>query len=203
MGLSQVFFDFGGTLAQAPESLDRPWKVWVEASSNLGLFLSETMVQQTLEVVNEEIGREIYQYVGRTEEYWRRYDGLVMDRLRIRDHREELAGTVDATFDDLANVHLFPETLEVLRGLRASGYHLGLISNHNDRLLKILTYHGLDRLLETVTYSQEAGAEKPDPRVFAKALQRAHCDPSHAIHVAIRSARTSKGRIEAVYKPSG
>jgi len=183
MAHSTIFFDFGGTLAHAPDTFDRPWKVWAEAARNLDLILSETLVQQAIEVVDEKVAGEIYGYVGRTQEFWRRYDGLIMDRLRIRDRRDELASAVDAAFTDPANVELFPETRPVLEGLRSSGYHLGVVSNHNDALLKVLDYHGLSPLLESVTYSQEVGAEKPDPRVFAKALERAHCQPSEALHV--------------------
>jgi 2-haloalkanoic acid dehalogenase type II len=183
MAPSTIFFDFGGTLARVPTTIDRPWKVWVGAARSLDLVLSETLVQQALEVVDEQVGADIYQYVGRMPEYWRIYDGLVMDRLRVRDHREELARAVDAVFNDPSNVQLYPETREVLEALRTRGYHLGLISNHHDGLLKVLEYHGLNRLLETVTYSQEVGAEKPDPAVFAKALERARCEPSEALHV--------------------
>jgi HAD superfamily hydrolase (TIGR01549 family) len=182
MVLTTVFFDFGGTLAYSP-TVDRPARVWVDVARDFDLNLSEVLAGQALEVVNEEIGNQIYQYVGRTQEFWHRYDELVMDRLRIREHREELGRAVDARFEDPANVELYPETLSVLESLRSDGYHLGLISNYHDGLLKILGYHGLDKLLETVTYSQEVGAEKPDPRVFAKALERARCGPSDALYV--------------------
>jgi len=183
MAHSTIFFDFGGTLARAPASFDRPWRVWTEAARDLDLHLSETLVRQALEVVDEELDGAIYEYVGRTPEFWRLYDGLVMERLRIRDRQEELARAVDAVFTNPANVELFPETRPVLEDLRTRGYHLGLISNHNDGLLQVLEYHGLNELLETVTYSQEVGAEKPDPRVFARALERAHCEPSEALYV--------------------
>ena len=183
MSPSTIFFDFGGTLARAPWTIDRPWKVWAGVARKFDTVLSETLVQQAIEVANETLEGEIYRYVGRSPEFWRRYDDLVLDRLRIRERREEIGRAVDAAFEDPANVQLFPETLSVLEGLRSSGYRLGLISNHHDQLLKVLQFHGLDRLLDTVTYSQEVGAEKPDPRVFSKALERAHCAPSDAVHV--------------------
>jgi FMN phosphatase YigB (HAD superfamily) len=41
----------------------------------------------------------------------------------------------------------------------------------------------LDKLLDSVTFSQEVGAEKPAPEIFSKALERAHCAPSEAVHV--------------------
>lgn len=183
MALTRVFFDFGGTLAQVPATVERPWKVWVGVSRGFDLQLSETLVQHALEAVDEELEGQIYRFLGRTPEFWNLYDGLVMDRLRIRRHREEIGKAVDEIFSDPSRVRLFPETLPVLENLRSGGYHVGLISNHNDALLKILQYHGLDKLLETVTYSQEVGVEKPASEVFAKALERAHCSPADALHV--------------------
>lgn len=192
MALTTVFFEFGGTLAHSP-TVDRPGKVWVDVAREFDLNLSEVLARQAIEVVNEEIGSEIYQYVGRTQEFWRRYNGLVMDRLRIRDHREELARAVDTAFENPANVELYPETVSVLENLRSDGYHLGVISNNHEGLLKVLAYLGLDQLLETVTYSQEIGAEKPDPKVFTKALERAHCVPSDALHVGASLPRDVEG----------
>jgi len=121
--------------------------------------------------------------VGRTPEYWKLYDGQVMDRLRIRDHREDLSKAIDTVFGDPSRVEVFSDARPVLETLRSRGYHLGLISNHNDGLLKILEYHSLSGLLESVTYSQEAGAEKPAPEIFARALGRAKCTPTEALHV--------------------
>jgi putative hydrolase of the HAD superfamily len=183
MAVSTVFFDFGGTLAKVPATVDRPWKVWVDVARDFNLHLSETLVRHAIEATNEQLRREIYRYVGRTSEYWALFDGSVMDRLRIRENREGLGKALEMVFGDPSQRELFPETRSVLENLRVAGYRLGLISNNNDFLLKVLEYHELDKLLDTVTYSQEVGAEKPAREVFARALERAHCVPSEAVHV--------------------
>jgi HAD superfamily hydrolase (TIGR01549 family) len=183
MGLTTIFFDFGGTLAHTPKTFNRPWKVWVQVAREFNLHLSPTLVQHALEAVDEKLSGQIYQYVGRVGKYWQLYDEQVMDRLRIREHREDLANALEKTFGDPATFQLFPETRAVLESLRTRGYHLGLISNGNDGLLNTLEYHGLDKLLETVTYSQEVGIEKPAAKMFSTALQRAHSSPSDALHV--------------------
>ena len=183
MAVSTVFFDFGGTLATVPVAIDRPWKVWVDVARGFDLHLSETLVRNAIEATHEQLGREIYRYVGQTPEYWSLFDSSVMDRLRIHESREGLGKALETVFGDPSQRELFPETRPVLENLRAAGYRLGLISNNNDLLLKVLEYHELDRLLDTVTYSQEVGAEKPAREVFEKALERAHCAPSEAVHV--------------------
>ena len=183
MAISTVFFDFGGTLAVVPVAIDRPEKVWTEVARKLDLSLSENLVRDALEATHEQMEGQIYRYVGRTEEYWRLFDGVVMDRLRIREKRGELGRALEAVFGDPASRELFPEARAILENVRAAGYRVGLISNNDEFLLKVLEYHGLDKLLDSVTFSQEVGAEKPAPEIFSKALERAHCAPSEAVHV--------------------
>jgi len=183
MVISRVFFDFGGTLVRVPPTINRPWNVWVEAARGFDLQLSATLVQHALEATDEELGDRIYQYVGRTQEFWKLHDTSVTDRLRIPHHREELAQAVEATFGDPSKLELFPETREVLENLRSRGFHLGLITNYHDGVLKFVKHFELDKLLETVTYSQEVGCAKPAPGIFAKAVERAKCSPSDALYV--------------------
>jgi len=129
------------------------------------------------------VGGQIYQYVGRTDDFWRLYEETVLDQLGVARGRENVRREVERTFRDPAIVELYPETRSVLGDLRARGFRTGLISNHHDGLLKVLEYHHLDSLFDSVTYSQEVGAEKPNPAVFSKALQRAGCASSEALHV--------------------
>jgi len=181
--ISTIFFDFGGTLATIPTAINRPWKVWVEVARRFDVTLSETLVQHAIEATNEELRSQIYGYLGRTGEYWQLFDNSVMSRLRIRDKREQIGRAVDAVFSDPTNRELYPDSRPVLDHLRAEGYHLGLISNNNDILPKVLEHLGLSDLLETVTFSQEVGAEKPAPEIFTTALTRAHSTPDEAVHI--------------------
>lgn len=179
----RVFFDFADTLAKDPVTACPPSRVWVEVAQDFHLRFSEATVRTALAAVDEELGPTIYQYVGRTNEYWQRYNGRVMDRLRIQESREEIAEAVERVFEDPSRVELFPDTRAVLVELRSLGYHLGLISDFTDHLLKILDYHRLVSLFETITYSQEVGFEKPAPEIFARALRRADCSAVDAVHV--------------------
>ncbi len=183
MSLRAVFFDFGGTLAWTPPSVSRPAVVWTATFERLGLPIVEVRFEEALSQVDQELGSLIYSFVGRMDEYWRLYDDCVMDHLRIRRRRDEIRAAVQQVFDDPSNVRLYPETRTVLTKLTAQGYRLGVISNHNDRLLSELKVHRIDRFFGSVTYSQEVGAEKPAREVFTRALERAGCAPGEAMHV--------------------
>jgi HAD superfamily hydrolase (TIGR01549 family) len=183
MVVSRVFLDFADTLAKDPINACPPSRVWVGVAQDFRLQFSEPTIRMALEAVDQEIGPTIYQYVGRTDEYWQLYNGRVMDRLRIKENREGIGRAVEKIFEDPSRVELFPETRAVLVELRSLGYHLGLISDFTDHLLKLLEYHQLDTLFETVTYSQEVGVEKPAPEIFLRALRRANCSAADAVHV--------------------
>ena len=61
---------------------------------------------------------------------------------------------------------------------------IGVVSNNvvGEQLDKIRTC-GLERYLDTVVISEEAGVAKPDPRIFEIALARIGCDASEAVMV--------------------
>lgn len=178
-----LFFDFGGTLAQIPPLLWEPWRVWVRVGREIGLELPEAQIREANEEADRRFRGQIYAYHGRTGEFWRLRDTWMIGRLGVRDRREELFDGVQTTFNDPSIVRLYPETRGVLEDLRTGGFPMGVISNFTDRLIALLDHHGLLGMFETVTYSQEVGAEKPDGRVFAQALQRTNHRPADAVHV--------------------
>jgi putative hydrolase of the HAD superfamily len=76
-----------------------------------------------------------------------------------------------------------PEAAPLLDDLKRAGYRLGVVSNFDYRLYRILDGLNLTRFFDTVTISSEAGWAKPDPRIFAAALARHATDPADALHV--------------------
>ena len=179
-----VFFDWGGTLARTWVSEGHhPAEYWELVLRERELRVRQASIRRALDDTDRELDGRIYEYLGRTPEFWRLHDFRVMDRLGIHEGRDALAETVDRRIQEASRGELYPEVVPTLTALRVRGFVLGVISNHNDALRDILAYHGLSNFFDTVTYSQEAGAEKPDRRVFDLALQRANCQPGEALHV--------------------
>ena len=76
------------------------------------------------------------------------------------------------------NVELFDDALPALQTLQAH-YTIGLLSNGN-------TYPGccgLDGIFRFVIFSRDFGIEKPDPRIFHIALEKAGCQARQLLHV--------------------
>jgi putative hydrolase of the HAD superfamily len=74
-------------------------------------------------------------------------------------------------------------TADALARLRAAGYTLGVVSNADGRVATFLAHAGLLEAVDFVVDSACVGCEKPDPRIFAIACERAGVSPAEAAHV--------------------
>ncbi|MBI5480205.1 MAG: HAD-IA family hydrolase [Deltaproteobacteria bacterium] len=70
-----------------------------------------------------------------------------------------------------------------LRHLRAAGYVVGVVSNAEGTVEQLLREVGLASLLDFIIDSHDVGIEKPDPRIFALALERAGTAPERTLYV--------------------
>ncbi len=76
-----------------------------------------------------------------------------------------------------------PHAHAVLTALRQRGLRVGMVSNFDHRLPALLDGLGLAPLLEVVVRPADAGAVKPDARIFAVALARLAVLPAQALYV--------------------
>lgn len=79
--------------------------------------------------------------------------------------------------------HVFPDAYAALEGLRERGLVVGAVSNWVWQLPELL--HSLDLVsqFDFIAASARIGFEKPHPRIFEWALERAGVQPSEVIHV--------------------
>lgn len=77
----------------------------------------------------------------------------------------------------------YPDASPALAGLRARGLSLVCVSNWDVSLSEVLARCEIDGDLDGVVSSAAAGARKPDPAIFAPALELAGCAPDEALHV--------------------
>jgi putative hydrolase of the HAD superfamily len=76
-----------------------------------------------------------------------------------------------------------PGAVSACGRLAAHGLRLAVVSNWDIGLHDHLAALGLDRLVELVVTSAEAGAAKPAARIWRLALRRLGVEPSRAVHV--------------------
>jgi len=114
-----------------------------------------------------------------------RHDLAFLRREALRRHARE-AGypdeSVDPAFDAFYaarnEVELFEDVLPALRRLQAR-FRLMALSNGNADLAVI----GLSSFFEHAIGAREAGAAKPDARIFEVLLERARLEPSQVVYV--------------------
>jgi putative hydrolase of the HAD superfamily len=76
---------------------------------------------------------------------------------------------------------------DVLAGLKAKGYRIGLISNTGRTpgatMKLVLRDHDILQYFDSTIFSNEVGCIKPNRRIFERALSELGTQPSRAVHV--------------------
>ncbi len=98
-------------------------------------------------------------------------------------HQQDLADDLYDTFSDSTSYKVFDDVLPSLERLQDEGYRIGLISNFEGWLQKILVEQELGETFEVSVISGLEGVEKPDPQIYRLAIERAGVDPALSVHV--------------------
>jgi putative hydrolase of the HAD superfamily len=182
-----AFFDAAGTLFEAREPIGR---TYARLARDFGLGASE-------EAVAASFRRAFGAAPGLAFGLGLRHDEL--RRLERRWWRERVAETFtplgkfpdfDAYFDALFARFADPghwiadlEAAATLQRLKSDGLKLGVISNFDYRLYRILDGLNLTRYFDSITISSEAGYAKPRREVYDAALARAGVAAHDAMHI--------------------
>ena len=185
VSLRAVFFDAGGTLVD-------PRPTFTE-------LLSSTLREQGYDVSPESIRERLprfaehFERAARERELWsttpersRRFWGAMYREL-MEDlgfpFPEALAERLYEVFTDPTNYHLFPDVLPTLDALQRAGLALGLISNFEEWLERLLDFLEITGYFDVRVISGMEGVEKPDPAIFELALERAGVGAAESVYV--------------------
>jgi putative hydrolase of the HAD superfamily len=124
--------------------------------------------------------------------YYREHAQEGRDEASLADLRERCAAIVSdrigvrVSVPDLVDsirFAVYPDVEPALTDLRNRGLTLVAVSNWDCSLPRVLERCGIDGQLDGTVTSAEVGARKPDPAIFAAALELAGCEPAEALHV--------------------
>lgn len=96
---------------------------------------------------------------------------------------DEEAEAVYVSLTDPATWQPYPDTVEVLRALRAAGVPVAVVSNIAWDIREAFRRHGVEELVTEFVLSYEEGVVKPDPKIFTVACQRIGVAPEEALMV--------------------
>lgn len=180
MSLTGIFFDFGGTLVHSRADM---LPVFREAARRAGTAVRWEQFLQANEESWEELWPVAPELVGQLPSFADRVHDRALRKVGARGPIETMVRLIREEALSPRWHAPFPETEATLQRLRAVGFTLHVVSNNVDYLPLLLSNLGWSGLFESVTYSQELGIAKPDPRLFHFALRRAGCRPEEALHV--------------------
>ncbi|MBW4472392.1 MAG: HAD-IA family hydrolase [Stenomitos rutilans HA7619-LM2] len=96
---------------------------------------------------------------------------------------DEFFTALYAHFATAAPWVMYPDVKPALERWQRMGVTLGILSNFDSRIYSVLKALALEPFFASVTISTEAGAAKPDPKIFAIALQKHRCKAIAAWHI--------------------
>jgi len=139
---------------------------------------ARTVGELTLEEVLERIFKEYYG-VGAdhgTGEYQDTLDGDAHRRM------QEIIRKRTRVKEELFS-HLHPEIIPMLKGLRAEGYLVGLISNCFSEEAEVIRRSILFPYFDGVCLSYEQGVAKPDRMIYEKCVEMLSVKPEECLYV--------------------
>jgi putative hydrolase of the HAD superfamily len=96
--------------------------------------------------------------------------------------------------------YVYEDVLPALERWQAKNIQLGIISNFDTRIDRVLELLGLKNYFKTITISSLAGAAKPDAEIFKVALAKHHCSPHEAWHIGDSFEEDYRGAINCGMK---
>jgi putative hydrolase of the HAD superfamily len=180
-----VFFDAGETLVHPVPSFP---EAFVRIVADAGHRCEARDVVAASSVVMERFSE-----AAATDERWttspersRRFWTEIYERM-LADlglpSRDGLRDSLYRAFTDLANYGVFDDVIPALEALAGTGATLGVVSNYEPWLEDLLAEVGVAEALPIRVISGIEGIEKPDPRIFELALERAGVAAADAAYV--------------------
>ncbi len=203
-GIKAVFFDAGGTLIH----LDAP-RICDLLSEELGITASLEGFQRAQSMAMQRVAALVAEGAGSTENLKREFYSTLLPRMGVRS---DLAPAIDCVLKLAQSEMLWRRTeagaARALERLKERGLRLAVVSNSDGRIESAFHQAGLFDYFDFFIDSFLVGVEKPDPRIFRIALERAGVEATEAIYVGdlysvdVAGAREA-GLAAVLYDPFG
>src|SRR5919199_925279 len=119
-------------------------------------------------------------------EWWRVIALRTFQQVGVLNQFADFTDFFDELYNHFATAEpwfIYPDVLPALEAWRRIGIQLGVLSNFDSRLYLVLKALKLEEFFTSVTISTQTGVAKPDPHIFAAALQKHYCDAQEAWHI--------------------
>jgi putative hydrolase of the HAD superfamily len=184
--IQAITFDVTRTLIHCP----RMGEIYAEVLGRHGIEVTPAEAVRLIDVVWRELACSADPARDRwtahpegPRGWWQRFLERFCEHLDSAPPSRFAAAELFHRFGSGETWEVYPEVLEVLDALRARRLRLGVISNWDTRLPEVLRQLDLARRFDALVYSSAVGVEKPDPRIFRRALRELGVEPQMALHI--------------------
>ena len=189
--LNTVLFDMGGTLEdiwynQETTALAAEAVRTTLRENGLECDCSQAVFQETILSGVRDYKRwsEGCMLEKKPEDIWPDYylKAFNFDREKLIPIAEKLANQWEVTY---YHRELRPGVKEMLDGLKARGYRIGVISNNASlyNVFDVLEAYGIRDYMEDVTVSSVTGYRKPHPEIFRISMRQMRCKPENCVYM--------------------
>ena len=185
MRFKAVFFDAGETLVHPAPSFP---ELFAAVVTREGHPRTEAQVREASAVIMDRFSaaakaNELWTTSPeRSARFWGSVYDLMIQALEIPS-ANGLRDTLYAAFTDLTNYALFDDVAPALKELSSHGVILGIVSNFEPWLEELLGALAVREAFPVRVISGLEGIEKPDPRIFELAMERAGVGPEDSAYV--------------------
>ena len=164
MSYSLYLFDFDYTLVNSEEGILKCFRLTLDAYALPQV--PDDVIRKTIGLPMEEAVRRITGYEDAAQ-----IDAFIEDYRHLAD-RYMTPGT-----------HFFPDTLDVLRALRARGARIGIISSKTrSRIQEKFDVDHVPELIDLIIGSNDVKSHKPEPTGLLRAIDHFHMEKSDVLY---------------------
>ena len=184
--IKAVFFDFYNTLVRFWPPLDQ---IQQASCQEFGFSIDPKAISYGYSVADVYFNREneIKPLATRNEEerldFFARYEQILLESAGLSVTLDLACQIWQIAISVPKDFIAFEDTLVSLERLKGKGYQIGVVSNLRRDMNQLCEDLGMAPYLDFCLTSAEVGVEKPDPAIFAAALDRAGVEPGEAVHV--------------------
>jgi putative hydrolase of the HAD superfamily len=183
--IKAIFFDAVGTLFRLTKTVGDHYAY---VGSEVGLDLDAQNLERAFHTAWKQMPKRAAIDGPRENDdkgWWRELVDLVLDQVAPSLNEFDRDNFFEIAYEHFAEAsvwELYPEVPGVLEKLQ-SGFHLAIVSNFDGRLRFILQNLGISKYFAHVFVSSELGADKPDPKIFRRAIAIMHLRADKVLHV--------------------
>lgn len=119
-------------------------------------------------------------------EWWWVIASRTFEQVGVLDQFTDFIDFFDELYAHFATAQpwfIYPDVIPALKAWQHIGIELGVVSNFDSRLHLVLKALKLEEFFSSITISTQTGFAKPEPQIFAAALQKHHCSAHEAFHI--------------------